>query len=167
MTGKLRIRSTIEPQRPLPFWRLEKSIRGFPVLILRDQNLSDLREIDPPLLSATAFGDKSALTGTAWRGNPSASGDEQMLQLVGRSGGEINFTPSNAGVGIVFQEPPLMPWLTVEQNMALAMTSGADRMAAQQTIEHYWRSWASPRSDTPILPRSPVVCPSDSPWAGK
>jgi len=54
LTGKLRIRSTIEPRRPVPDWRLEKSVRGFPFLILPHQDLW-IFEVPISLLSTTRF----------------------------------------------------------------------------------------------------------------
>lgn len=71
----------------------------------------------------------------------SGCGKTTLLRIIAglesRSGGEIASAPSDARVGMVFQEPRLMPWLMVEQNMALAMPPGGDGKAMQQTVEHY------------------------------
>lgn len=71
----------------------------------------------------------------------SGCGKTTLLRVIAglesRSGGEIVFTPSDARVGMVFQEPRLMPWLTVEQNMALAIPSGGDERDKRQTVGHY------------------------------
>ena len=71
----------------------------------------------------------------------SGCGKTTLLRIIAglesRSGGEIIFTPSDARVGMVFQEPRLMPWLTVEQNMALAMPSRGDPNDRRRTVEHY------------------------------
>lgn len=60
------------------------------------------------------------------------------------SGGQITFTaqerqvtPSRGKVSIVFQEPRLMPWLTVEQNMALPLFQEKDLQRVNQTVAHY------------------------------
>ena len=71
----------------------------------------------------------------------SGCGKTTLLRIIagleGRSNGEIVFTPSDARVGMVFQEPRLMPWLTVEQNMALAMPSGGDCEDRRRTVDRY------------------------------
>ncbi|HWQ62586.1 MAG TPA: ABC transporter ATP-binding protein [Negativicutes bacterium] len=55
----------------------------------------------------------------------SGCGKTTLLRIIGglerQTAGEVAFSPPAARVGMVFQEPRLMPWLTVEQNMALAM----------------------------------------------
>lgn len=77
-----------------------------------------------------------------------------FVTLVGRSGcgkttllriiaglerptaGEVVFNPPAARVGMVFQEPRLMPWLTVAENMALAMRrSEPDEI--RQTVDRH------------------------------
>lgn len=39
-------------------------------------------------------------------------------------------------IAIVFQEPRLMPWLTIEQNMALPLINCKDKIYVKQTVEH-------------------------------
>lgn len=55
----------------------------------------------------------------------SGCGKTTLLRIIAglerQSAGEVIFDPPAARVGMVFQEPRLMPWLTVEENMALAM----------------------------------------------
>lgn len=71
----------------------------------------------------------------------SGCGKTTLLRVIGRlanpSSGEIIFDPPDARVGMVFQEPRLMPWMTVEQNMALAMPPMAGRTEAKQRVGHY------------------------------
>lgn len=87
--------------------------------------------------------------------------DGSFVTIVGRSGcgkttllriisgletqteGEIEFTRENSEknisqkVGIVFQEPRLMPWLTVEQNMAFPLIKNSDRQEVYYTVHKY------------------------------
>lgn len=71
----------------------------------------------------------------------SGCGKTTLLRIIAglesRSSGEIILTPSDARIGMVFQEPRLMPWLMVEQNMALAMPSGGNHKKTRETVEHY------------------------------
>lgn len=79
----------------------------------------------------------------------------QFVTFVGRSGcgkttllriiagleqktcGQITFQPPEAKIGLVFQEPRLMPWLTVENNMAFALQQEPDREYVKATVDHY------------------------------
>lgn len=87
--------------------------------------------------------------------------DGSFVTIVGRSGcgkttllriisgletqteGEIEFTRGNSEknisqrIGIVFQEPRLMPWLTVEQNMAFPLIKNSDRQEVYYTVHKY------------------------------
>lgn len=71
----------------------------------------------------------------------SGCGKTTLLRLIGglesRSAGEIVFQPGSAKIGMVFQEPRLMPWLTVEQNVALAIEHKAGREEVRQTVAYY------------------------------
>ena len=55
----------------------------------------------------------------------SGCGKTTLLRIIGglekQSAGEITFDPPGARIAMVFQEPRLMPWLTVEQNLALVL----------------------------------------------
>ncbi len=55
----------------------------------------------------------------------SGCGKTTLLRIIGglekQSAGEVAFDPPGARIAMVFQEPRLMPWLTVEQNLALVM----------------------------------------------
>ncbi len=55
----------------------------------------------------------------------SGCGKTTLLRIIAgleqQSAGEVVFNPPAARVGMVFQEPRLMPWLNVEQNIALSM----------------------------------------------
>jgi sulfonate transport system ATP-binding protein len=71
----------------------------------------------------------------------SGCGKTTLLRIIagleGRSGGEIILDPPDARVGMVFQEPRLMPWLMVEQNMALAMPPGEGRERIEPIVRQY------------------------------
>lgn len=88
--------------------------------------------------------------------------DGSFVALVGKSGcgkttllrllcgleqptqGKITFLAQNqpvpqgkSKISIVFQEPRLMPWLTVEQNMAFPLWREKDRGWVNKTVDHY------------------------------
>ncbi|HWR42403.1 ABC transporter ATP-binding protein [Sporomusa sp.] len=71
----------------------------------------------------------------------SGCGKTTLLRLIAglepTSCGTMVFNPANAKIGLVFQEPRLMPWLTVEKNMAFALLNEQDRDRVQQTVAHY------------------------------
>ena len=71
----------------------------------------------------------------------SGCGKTTLLRLVAgleeKTTGELLFTPPTAKIGLVFQEPRLMPWLTVQDNMAFALLKETDRNLVQQTVTHY------------------------------
>lgn len=69
----------------------------------------------------------------------SGCGKTTLLRVIGglesSSAGQIIFPDGDAKVGMVFQEPRLMPWLTVEQNMALGMGEITDKKKIKQTTD--------------------------------
>lgn len=71
----------------------------------------------------------------------SGCGKTTLLRLIAglepKTSGQLVFTPPNAKIGLVFQEPRLMPWLTVESNMAFALTKESNRDHVRQTVAHY------------------------------
>ena len=74
----------------------------------------------------------------------SGCGKTTLLRLLSgleeKSGGEIrwNQTDRPTKVGIVFQEPRLLPWLTVAENMLFSQT-GAATANREQLLDHYLR----------------------------
>ena len=74
----------------------------------------------------------------------SGCGKTTLLRLLSgleeKSGGEIrwNQTDRPTKVGIVFQEPRLLPWLTVAENMLFSQT-GAATTNREQLLDHYLR----------------------------
>lgn len=79
----------------------------------------------------------------------SGSGKTTLLKLIcgleKATRGEISFYPppeksincQSNKVSIVFQEPRLMPWLTVEQNMAFPLIKEKNRDRVSQRVNHY------------------------------
>lgn len=69
----------------------------------------------------------------------SGCGKTTLLRVIGGleslSAGQVIFPAGNTKVGTVFQEPRLMPWLTVEQNMALGMGASTDKEKIRQTTD--------------------------------
>ncbi len=71
----------------------------------------------------------------------SGCGKTTLLRLIAglepASCGTMLFNPPAAKIGLVFQEPRLMPWLTVEKNMAFALGQEPDHDRVEQTVAHY------------------------------
>jgi ABC-type nitrate/sulfonate/bicarbonate transport system ATPase subunit len=67
---------------------------------------------------------------------PSGCGKSTLLRAVGGlvapSSGRIDTTDE---IGIVFQEPRLLPWLTVEKNVALAARGDVERARVKDAID--------------------------------
>jgi sulfonate transport system ATP-binding protein len=64
-----------------------------------------------------------------------------LCGLEKKTDGQINFTGSenneNKKISIVFQEPRLMPWLTVEQNMAFSLLHCKDKVYVNEKVSTY------------------------------
>jgi len=65
-----------------------------------------------------------------------------MCGLEAASRGDVRFVSNSGNDGssaasIVFQEPRLMPWLTVEQNMGFALARDPDKTRTGETVDFY------------------------------
>lgn len=71
----------------------------------------------------------------------SGCGKTTLLRLIAgleqKTSGHLLFNPPDAKIGLVFQEPRLMPWLTVAGNMAFSLLKETDQTVALQTVNHY------------------------------
>jgi len=105
-------------------------IKGNPVYALADINLS--------------IADGSFVTVVG----KSGCGKSTLLRLIcglePLTSGTITFTAdgcvkrrSEQRISMVFQEPRLMPWLTVEQNMAMALIHEPDKQKVKATVDHF------------------------------
>ncbi|MBP1763512.1 MAG: transporter [Firmicutes bacterium] len=105
-------------------------IKGNPVYALSDINLS--------------IADGSFVTVVG----KSGCGKSTLLRLIcglePLTSGTIAFTVdgcmksrSEQRISMVFQEPRLMPWLTVEQNMAMALIHEPDKQKVKAIVDHF------------------------------
>ena len=66
---------------------------------------------------------------------PSGCGKTTLLNtiagLISSPQANIEFSHENARLGYIFQEPRLMPWLTLEQNIALVLPTPKPKLVAQ------------------------------------
>lgn len=61
-----------------------------------------------------------------------------LAGLENKTDGEVSFgTGSDFKISIMFQEPRLMPWLTVKQNMAFSMINVKDKAEADKIVSKY------------------------------
>lgn len=71
----------------------------------------------------------------------SGCGKTTLLRLVAglekKTAGQLLFSPPSPQIGLVFQEPRLMPWLTVADNLAFALHKEADPSLVRQTVDYY------------------------------
>lgn len=76
----------------------------------------------------------------------SGCGKTTLLRLMGgleeKSGGDIQFTyhdpaVKNRRIGLVFQEPRLLPWLTVKQNMAFSLQGRLEIELIEARVKKY------------------------------
>ena len=70
----------------------------------------------------------------------SGCGKTTLLRIISGlenlSAGQIMFTAPDTKIGIVFQEPRLMPWLTVKGNMALGIKK-TSKVQIRQTTDYF------------------------------
>lgn len=78
----------------------------------------------------------------------SGCGKTTLLRLIcgleAADSGKVRIAAGNGSaphehISIVFQEPRLMPWLTVRQNMAFALRKERDRSRAKRTVDGFLR----------------------------
>ena len=110
--------------------RLEQLSRHY---IVSDQRLEAVNNVTTTI----APGSFTVIVGR------SGCGKTTLLRLLSgleqKTSGQILWLDSNTGsdnpkVGIVFQEPRLMPWLTVFENMAFALDRQANPAATEQRV---------------------------------
>ena len=71
----------------------------------------------------------------------SGCGKTTLLRLMGgmeaATAGTIGFPPEIKRVGMVFQEPRLMPWLNVRENMAFAIRESQSQQRVEELVDYY------------------------------
>lgn len=69
---------------------------------------------------------------------PSGCGKSTMLRLIAGleapTTGRIAYAPTASAIGYIFQEPTLLPWATVQENIALPLKLGAPRREEALTV---------------------------------
>jgi len=69
----------------------------------------------------------------------SGCGKTTLLRILSgledKTKGEINF--NSPKVSIIFQEPRLMPWLTVKQNLGFSLINNKDKSATEKNVNKY------------------------------
>jgi sulfonate transport system ATP-binding protein len=61
-----------------------------------------------------------------------------LAGLEDKTSGEVNYgMGSDTKISIMFQEPRLMPWLTVKQNMGFSMINDKDKAQVDKTVSKY------------------------------
>jgi NitT/TauT family transport system ATP-binding protein len=117
----------------LPLLRLdlrEKRYLGADAAVLRDIRLD------------IAHGEMVALLG------PSGSGKTTLLHILAgldtRFEGQVALHPPGARIGVVFQDPRLLPWRRVRENLLLVLPRGADPVAADAALAEVGMAEAAP-----------------------
>ena len=71
----------------------------------------------------------------------SGCGKTTLLRLIAgmetATAGTVDFPPCIGRIGMVFQEPRLMPWLTVRQNMAFAIQESQTGAKVEELVGYY------------------------------
>lgn len=91
-------------------------------------------EVLGPIRLAIAAGETVALVGPSGVGKTTLG--RIVLGLLAPAGATVVFTPAEPRVAAVFQEPRLLPWRTVEENVRLAVAAVDRHVADRREGEH-------------------------------